>query len=106
MERKSEPIDVMLDEMKRQQIEENRKLLKPIAGEIVLCGRQNIPLRGHRDDSPNYLSDEVNCGNFIKILKYGALCMGKTLEEFFKSTPKTITYSQTRSAKLILFRSC
>ena len=80
MERQSESIDVMLDEMKRQQIEENRKPLKPIVGAIVLCGRQNIPLRGHRDDSSNYLSDEVNCGNFIEILKYGALCAGKTLE--------------------------
>ena len=71
MEQKSAPIDVMLDDMKRQQIEENRKLLRPIVGAIVLCGRQNIPLRGHRDDSSNYLSDEVNCGNFIEILKYG-----------------------------------
>ena len=64
MEHKSAPIDVMLDDMKRQQIEENRKLLRPIVGAIILCGRQNIPLRGHRDDSSNYLSDEVNCGNF------------------------------------------
>ena len=92
MEQKSAPIDVMLDDMKRQQIEENRKLLRPIVRAIVLCGRQNIPLRGHRDDSSNYLSDEVNCGNFIEILKYGVICAGKTLEELFKSTSKNMTY--------------
>ena len=102
MERKSEPVDVMLDEMKKQQIEENRKILKPIVGAIVLCGRQNIPLRGHRDDSSNYLSSEVNCGNFIEILKYGAQCAGKTLEEFFGSTPKNITYkSETTQNEII-----
>ena len=64
MEKQSEPIDVMLDEVKRQQIEENRKLLKPIVGAIVLCGRQNIPLRGHRDDSSNYLSDVAISSKF------------------------------------------
>ncbi|XP_028419093.1 52 kDa repressor of the inhibitor of the protein kinase-like, partial [Dendronephthya gigantea] len=102
MEQRSAPIDVMLDDMKRQQIEENRKLLRPIIGAIVLCGRQNIPLRGHRDDSSNYLSDEVNCGNFIEILKYGAMCAGKTLEELFKSTPKNMTYkSKTTQNEII-----
>ncbi|XP_028416928.1 uncharacterized protein LOC114541141 [Dendronephthya gigantea] len=90
MEQRSAPIDVMLDDMKRQQIEENRKLLRPIIGAIVLCGRQNIPLRGHRDDSSNYLSDEVNCGNFIEILKYGAMCADKQCqirEEFLGFVP-------------------
>ena len=80
MEQKSAPTDVMLDEMKRQHIEENRKLPRPITGAIIPCGRQNIPLRGHRDYSSNYLSDDVNCGSFIEILKYGAMCAGKTVK--------------------------
>jgi hypothetical protein len=83
MQNESEPIEVMVDKMKRKQIEENRKMLKPIVGAIVLCGRQNIPLRGHRDDSGNYLSEDTNCGNFIEILKYGAECAATTLEHFF-----------------------
>ena len=102
MEQKSAPIDVMLDDMKRQQIEENRKLLRPIIAAIVLCGRQNIPLRGHRDESSNYLSDDVNCGNFIEILKYGAMCAGKTVEELFKSAPKNMSYkSKTTQNEII-----
>ena len=102
MEQKSAPIDVMLDDMKMQQIEENRKLLRPITGAIVICGRQNIPLREHRDDSSKYLSDDFNCGNFIEILKYGDMCAGKTVEELFKSTPKNMSYkSKTTQNEII-----
>jgi len=32
------------------QIQGNRSRLRPIIETIILCGRQNIPLRGHRDD--------------------------------------------------------
>lgn len=74
MEKKSTPIEVMLDEVKKQQIEENRKQLRPIIRAIFLCGRQNIALRGNRDDAKYYLSDDVNPGNFIEILKYGVTC--------------------------------
>ena len=78
--------------MKRQLIEENRKLLKPIIGVIVLCGRQNIPLCVHIDDSSNYLSGDVNCRHFIEVLKYGGMCAGKTVEELLKSTSKNMNY--------------
>ena len=47
MEKKSTPIEAMLDEVKKQQIEENRKQLRPIVRAIFLCGRQDIALRGH-----------------------------------------------------------
>ena len=32
-------------------IASNRLILKSIISTIILCGRQNIPLRGHRDNS-------------------------------------------------------
>ena len=34
------------------QILRNRQLLRSIVETIILCSRQNIPLRGHRDDGP------------------------------------------------------
>ncbi len=51
MEKKSTPIEAMLHEVKKQQIEENRKQLRPIVPAMFLCGRQDIALRGHRDDA-------------------------------------------------------
>ena len=91
MEQNSAAIDIMLGDKKRQQTE-NRKLLRTIIEAVVLYGSQNIPQHGHRDDSSNYLSDDINCGNFIEILKYGAMYAGKTVEELFKSMPKNMTY--------------
>ena len=41
------------------QIQENRRRLIPIIETIIFLGRQNIPLRGHRDDgNPNLTIDE------------------------------------------------
>ena len=36
--------------------------LKVITKEIILCGKQNLPLRGHRDD---YTSVAANKGKFF-----------------------------------------
>src|SRR5205807_343662 len=49
-ENKCDCIDDLL--LKKQQLEkiENRKRLTPIIKTIILCGQNNIPLRGHRDD--------------------------------------------------------
>ena len=35
-----------------KKVAENRKRLKPIIETIIFLGRQNILLRGHRDDGP------------------------------------------------------
>ena len=46
------------------QIKRDREKLMYILKTVVLCGKQNISFRGHRDDS-NYLSeDSQKCGNF------------------------------------------
>ena len=45
--------------------EKNMNALRAIISTIILCGKQNIPLRGHRDDSTGTAS---NKGNFHAIL--------------------------------------
>lgn len=47
MEQRSTQIDAQLDELRRKQIEENRKKLKPIMEGVIYLGRQTLPLRGH-----------------------------------------------------------
>lgn len=49
-EKKSVSVDSMLISKRQVEIVENRKRLIPIIKTIVLCGQNNIPLRGHRDD--------------------------------------------------------
>lgn len=53
------------------QINENRKKLIPIIKTIILCGRQELPLRGHRDQGPLALEQPIeNYGNFRALLRY------------------------------------
>lgn len=40
---------VILNIFRLAQIEENRKRIKPIIDCIILCGREDLALRGHKD---------------------------------------------------------
>lgn len=49
----------------------NRERLKSIVNTIVLCGRQNIPLRGHYDSGTDVEKHtSANHGNFWALLKF------------------------------------
>ncbi|KAL4120004.1 hypothetical protein QTP88_012752 [Uroleucon formosanum] len=53
------------------QIQENRKKLVPIIECIILCGRQEIALRGHNDSGKMCVNEDLyNDGNFRAILRY------------------------------------
>ena len=52
--------------MAKETYDRNFHILKFITKAIILCGKQNISLRGHRDD---YTSVATNKGNFIAILQ-------------------------------------
>ena len=58
MENKAISINVQYDGMISKIVETNRKKLVPIAEAVILCGRQNVPLRGHRDDSQHYNEEQ------------------------------------------------
>ena len=60
-----------LDEKAQQQIDANRKKIQAIIETIILCGRQNIPLRGHRDSSLEVEKDPfAPHGNFWALLEF------------------------------------
>lgn len=60
-----------------------------IVESVILCGKQNIPLRGHRDDST---STSSNKGNFWAILNLLA-SHDKELADHLKNAPKNATYT-------------
>ena len=62
---------VQLDDAAKQIVASNRKKLYSIVETIVLCGRQNIPLRGHRDNGSDVeCSTAVSHGNFWALLQF------------------------------------
>ena len=67
-------------------IDKNREKMKSILYSVVLCGKQNIPLRGHRDDSSHNEDDSVNCGNFQSLLNYRVSAGDIIFKEHFNAT--------------------
>lgn len=79
---------------RQQAIENNRKTLVPIIETVLLCARQNIPLRGHRD-SGRILSDEhpdVNEGNFRALLRYRVRSGDENLRKHLFEGPGNAQY--------------
>lgn len=52
LENPSQSIENLLNKQAHLQALENRKKLAPIIKTILFCGRNNLPLRGHRDSGP------------------------------------------------------
>ena len=61
------------DKERRRIIEANRAALVPICNAILTCARQNLGLRGHRDDGPietDGTEPMENDGNFRALLRF------------------------------------
>lgn len=82
---------------------ENREKLAPIVGAVILCGRHNIPLRGHRDDAKHYDDETKNPGNMQEILKF-LTRFGKNslFEDHMENARKSATYrSKTTQNEIV-----
>ena len=86
MENKVKSVSQIHDHVQNKKVEENRLILASIIMTVLLCGRYNIPFRGHRDDSDYY--ETVYCGIF---------------QEHFATAPRNATYrSKTTQNELII----
>jgi len=100
------PALVVLNQVSKHRgalVMENRERLRPIVETIILCGRQNIPLRGHRDDG-DLLQENTseNEGNFRALLKYRIQAGDTRLQTHLQTTSSNATYiSKTTQNQLI-----
>jgi len=88
---------------RKKQIIENRQNIEPIVEAIILCGKQDIALRGHRDFG-SILGNhnlEHNDGNFRSIVRYRALG-DKRLQEFLEGPGKRNKYISPVSQNAII----
>ena len=93
MENKAPGIDAQLSSMRRN-IAENRLKLKSIVETVILCGRQGIPLRGHRDDNPHVQQDPLaNHGNFLALLHFRAQAGHDALKEHLQNPKGNARYT-------------
>ena len=72
-------------------------------GAVILCGRQNIALRGHRDDAGCFADHKNNPGNMQEILKYLKKFVNNVLfDDYMLNAAKSATYrSKTTQNEII-----
>jgi hypothetical protein len=132
---RSSTVIKVLDKAHSKQAEENRARLKPIVKTIILCGRQNMPLRGHRDDgrllnsdsessddsdsdsdsatdraidgNPDILKSVVsrNSGNFRALLKFRIDAGDEELRNHLTNASSNATYI-SKTSQNQLIQSC
>ena len=97
-----QPVHLQLNNDARERVEQNRLKLTSIVKSVVFCGKQNIPLRGHRDDSQHLDNPKHNPGNFQKLLEFRIDAGDEVLRQHFLTADKRSTYrSKTTQNELI-----
>ena len=95
-ERGAVTVEQQLQSHAAQTVQRNRATLLSILKCVVFCGRQNIALRGHRDESPVFQDGcfqvTGNPGNFISLLQFRINAGDSQLSSHFASTVRTMQY--------------
>ncbi|CAN7979935.1 unnamed protein product, partial [Ixodes pacificus] len=92
-----------LETKRLEKIAENSGRIGRIIDCIVFLGRQNIPLRGHRDFGALSLpehdeaSSPVNQGNFRELLRFLVQSGDKALQNHLKASSSRATYISSRT---------
>lgn len=82
------PIDQQLKSALVTQVAGNRQKLYPIIKTVLLCGRRNFALRGHREGEVS-----KNPGNFKALLDFRIDSGDTILKNHLQTAPKTATYT-------------
>ena len=85
-----------LNRVLAERVAVNRQKLSSIMKTIVLCGRQNIALRGHRDSLTDVERDILgsdNHGNFLALLNFRIEAGDTVLGEHLSTAARNATYT-------------
>lgn len=87
-------VNVMMDTAAKQMMEKNKKVIESLLKIIIMCGKQSLPLRGHRDDGVSFEQGSVpsNQGNFIELVHFRAET-DEVLANHFKNAPRNALYT-------------
>ena len=89
-----------LSKEREERIQHNTAVVKSLLACIVLCGRQGLSLRGHRDDL-THQDEDGSKGNFLELVHFRA-STDPVLAEHLLTAPRNATYtSKTIQNELI-----
>ena len=87
-------IDQQLSNLRRHHIAKNRLVLRSIVEAVMLCARQGLALRGHRDDSTHVESAPLaNHGNFLALLQFRIRAGDELLKEHLQTAKGNALYT-------------
>lgn len=98
-----QPILNLLSKEHARQDEENRVILGSIVETVILCGRQELALRG-KHDAGNVMSQasEINDGNFRTLLRFRVQAGDSILEKHIESGAKNAMYTSPKIQNQII----
>ena len=100
IEARHDDILSQLDKAHQKEVFRNRSYLLSIADTVLMCARQNIALRGHRNKvgcvSVNGVEPEENDGNFRALLRYRIRGGNNQLASFVKNAIQNATYHSAK----------
>ena len=95
-ENPSQTIATQLNTQVQKTMEDNRKVIESLLQVVMLCGKQGLALRGHRDDNIVWTNEgEIesdNRGNFIELVRYQAES-DEVLRHHLQSAPRNAIYT-------------
>lgn len=94
-------VQEIADSARAKRVAENREKLNSIVKTIIFHGRENIPLRGHREDNCSEIlsgSDDYQSGQgiFRAMLKFRVDAGDVVLKEHLENCPKNAVYVSPR----------
>ena len=96
IEARHDDILSQLNKAHQEEVLRNRSFLHSIADTVLMSARQNIALRGHRNEigcvSVNGVEPEENDGNFRALLRYRIIGGDNQLASFVKNAKQNATY--------------
>ena len=100
---KSRGVRNALSSSRQKAVEENRNRLSHIIRTIEFCGRQEIPLRGHRDAGAFSLNETVcDDGIFKAALRLRVEAADKQSSDLFLKVPRNASYLTWRVQSQII----
>ena len=92
-----------LSEATAQQIAMNRQKLRSVVETVVLCGQQNIPLRGHRDSTIDVEhTPNAQHGNFWALLQFRVAAGDTVLRDHLAQSSRNAIYTSSRIQNQLL----
>lgn len=87
--RKQATAEQQIMSVHQQQIQKNRNILVSLVETIAFCGRQNIALRGHRNEDKSHAcskEESGNPGNFLALVKFRMECGDEVLKNHISTS--------------------